>query len=230
MRRWLNLTPSLATIASGGHTIPFMGYTEQRPSSELYTLRRSTRDQAFRLPFRGADVMPGYFATLGVPLLAGRDFNENDTIGAQPVVVISQRTAETMFPGELAVGQKLRFGINQSYDPWSTVIGVVGNVRFNAGERVPGHEVYWPYRQYPGPGMRYLIRTSADPANLLPRLKQIIRLGYSWPSSQAHTWELSCLTFRARIPPHLPAWRAFCYSWLSLPVRSPRCAQRGLTR
>lgn len=161
--------------ASASHTIPFLTGGEQRPLAELYTLRRSTRDLAFRLPFRGADVMPGFFSTLGTQVLEGRDFNENDGVGAAPVVVISKRTAETLFPGESAVGQKIRFGINQDYDPWSTVIGVVGNVRFNAGEREPGYEVYWSYRQYPGPGIRFVIRTAGEPSTLAPQIKKIIQ-------------------------------------------------------
>ena len=166
--------PGVAS-ASGTHTMPFLRRGEQRPQAELYTLRRATRDQAFRLPFTGADIMPGYFATVGAPLLEGRDFNENDGMAAPNVVIISKRTAEALYPGESAVGQKIRFGINQDYDPWSTVIGVVGNVRYNAAEREPGHEVYWSYRQYPGPGISFVIRTAADPAALLPRIKAIVQ-------------------------------------------------------
>jgi putative ABC transport system permease protein len=119
--------------------------------------------------------MPGFFHTLGVPLLEGRYFNENDAIGSFPVIIISKRTAETLFPGESAVGRKVRFGINEEYDPWSTVIGVVGNVRFNAAERDPGYEVYWSYRQYPGPGIRFVVRTTADPMTLMPRIKEAIQ-------------------------------------------------------
>lgn len=163
------------TTASGGHTVPFLGYSEQRPAQELFTPRRSTRHQAFRLSFAGSDIMPGYFGALGIPILEGRDFNENDGLGSHPVVIISKRTAETLFPGESAVGQKIRFGINEEYDPWSTVIGVVGNVRYNAGEREPGHEVYWSYRQYPGPGIRFLVRTAADPQPMLAQIKNVIQ-------------------------------------------------------
>ena len=161
--------------ASGSHSVPFAGSTEQRGLAELYTLRRATRDQAFRLPFSGADIMPGAFRTMGVPILEGRDFNENDKIGAPSVIIVSKRTAETLFPGESAVGQKIRFGIDQEYDPWSTVIGVVGNVRYNAAESAPGYEVYWSYRQYPGPGISYLIRTAGDPSPMLPRIKEAIQ-------------------------------------------------------
>jgi len=127
--------------ASGSHSVPFAGSTEQRAPAGLYTLRRATRDQTFRLPFSGADIMPSAFGTMGVPILEGRDFNENDKIGAPSVIIVSKRTAETLFPGESAVGQKIRFGIDQEYDPWSTVIGVVGNVRYNAAESAPGYEV-----------------------------------------------------------------------------------------
>lgn len=161
--------------ASGGHTIPFLTGGEKRPLAELYTLRRATREKAFRLPFRGADVMPGYFETLGIPILEGRDFTDNDSTGMAPAVVISKRTAETLFGSENAVGQKVRFGINQEYDPWSTVIGVVGSVRFNAGEREAGYEVYWSYRQYPGPGIRFLVRAAGGPSTLVPHIRKVIQ-------------------------------------------------------
>ncbi|BDC52729.1 hypothetical protein F183_A50440 [Bryobacterales bacterium F-183] len=166
--------PGVVSV-SGGSIVPFVNQTEARPASELYTLRRSTRDQAFRLPFQGSDVMPGFFATLGVPLLDGRDFTENDTFGSQSVVIISQRLASALFPNEQAVGQRIRYGNNQSYDPWSTVIGVVGNVRYHAAENTPGYEMYWPYRQYPGPGMRFVVRTREDASAIVPRIREAIR-------------------------------------------------------
>lgn len=170
----LQETPGVIA-ASGSHAIPFVRQGEQRPTSELYTLRRATRDQAFRLPTQGADVMPGYFATAGIPLLDGRDFTENDSIDNPTVVVVSQRTAETLFPGDRAVGQKVRFDLNDSTESWSTIVGVVGNTRFNAAERVPGYEVYWSYLQYPNPGISYIIRTAADPAAMKQRLSQIVQ-------------------------------------------------------
>ncbi|MBN8731285.1 MAG: ABC transporter permease [Acidobacteria bacterium] len=161
--------------ASAAGTIPFMGKAEMRPQFEIFTLRRATRDQAFHLPMTGADILPGYFATMGIPLLEGRDFNENDGLDAPPVLIISKRTAEALFPGQNAVGQKIRFGIDQDYDPWSTVIGVVGNIRVNAAEREPGHEIYWSYRQYPGPGFRFVIRTASDPMALAPVIRAALQ-------------------------------------------------------
>jgi len=163
------------TIASAGSGVPFVERSEQRAATEIYTARRSTREQAIREPFAGSDVMPGYFAALGTPLLEGRDFTERDTIDREGVVVISKRTAERLFPGENAIGQKLRWGNNQGYDPWMTVIGVVRNTSFSPAETKPGLEIYWSYRQYPQPGMYLLIRTRGDPASMVPQIRRAIQ-------------------------------------------------------
>jgi len=162
-------------MASGGSAVPFVEQAEQRGASEIFTRRRATRDQAIREPFIGADVMPGYFAVLGIPLIEGRDFNELDTKEKDGVVVIGKRTAERLFPGERALGQKLRWGNNQGFDPWMTVIGVVGDTRFSPAEAKAGLEVYWSYRQYPGPGMYMLVKTRGESAAFTPLIRQTIQ-------------------------------------------------------
>lgn len=161
IQRALQDLPGIVDV-SAGSDVPFLGTTEKRQAAELYTLKRATREQAFRVPFHGSDVMPHYFSTLGIPVLEGRDFTEQDTIDKPPAVVLGRRTAELLFPGESAIGQKIRYGINQDYDPWAVVVGVAGNIRWNAAEREPGYEIYWSYRQYPGPGFNFLIRTQGD--------------------------------------------------------------------
>ena len=140
MRQALASLPGVASV-SGGSQVPFVEAPEVRPTVELYTRRRATRDEAYRGAARGADVMPGYFAALGIPLLAGRDFTEADEIGAEPVVIISRRTAEVLFPGEPALGQQMRWGNDSNFDPWMTVVGVVGNTRWQPAERQEGVEV-----------------------------------------------------------------------------------------
>jgi len=90
-------------------------------------------------------------------------------------VVIGKRTAEKLFPGESAVGQKLRWGNNQGYDPWMTIVGVVGDVKFSPAESQRGLEVYWSYRQYPGPGMYMLIRTNGNPGASIVRVRDKVR-------------------------------------------------------
>jgi predicted permease len=68
---------------------------------------------------------PGFFDTLRVPLLAGRDFTEQDRAGNTPVAILSAKLAEGLFPGESALGQRVR-----AYGVFYEVIGVVGDVRY----------------------------------------------------------------------------------------------------
>ena len=76
-------------------------------------------------------VTPSYLRTLGVSVVAGRGFAESDVNGAQRVVLVSQRLADTWWPHATAVGQRIRFpGSERETNPWRTVIGVVADVRW----------------------------------------------------------------------------------------------------
>lgn len=167
-RRMANALTALPGVSavSGGNDIPYLNQPEQRRTRALYTRDRPTRDLAFRSPSQGADVMPGYFALLGIPIVEGRDFTDADTIGSLPVVIIGQHTARELFQNRSAIGQQMRWGDNAEYDPWMTVIGVVGDTKWQPAEPVPGFEIYWSHRQYPGPNMHLLIRSSGGPAAL----------------------------------------------------------------
>ena len=178
-REYQRIYEKLATLpgvvsTSAGDDIPYLGQPERRDAAELFTRTRPTQDLAYRGPAASADVMPGYFQTLGIPLLAGRDFTEADTLGGQHVAIISQYTAETFFPGRSAIGEQIRWGHNDVYNPWDTVIGVVGNTKWNPAERQPNIEVYWSALQYPSPQTNLLIRTTLSPQNLLPAVTHIV--------------------------------------------------------
>ena len=159
---------------SGGDEVPFNRMDEQRETSEIYTRTRATREAAFRGLVQGADIMPGYFESLGIPLYEGRDFSEADTLGRPPVIIISRRTAELLFPGQSALGREIRFGTDSTDDPWMTIIGVVGNVRWHPAEKDPGLEVYWSYRQYPQPEMHFLLHTDRGIDSMAPQLRQAL--------------------------------------------------------
>ncbi|HEV2305759.1 MAG TPA: ABC transporter permease [Candidatus Acidoferrales bacterium] len=72
-------------------------------------------------------VTPGYFTALGIPLLKGRTFTDGDIKGSQGVAVIDDNLARQYWPNENAIGQKIR---NGSEGPWSTIVGIVGHIRF----------------------------------------------------------------------------------------------------
>ncbi|HEY2016129.1 MAG TPA: FtsX-like permease family protein, partial [Bryobacteraceae bacterium] len=108
-------------------------------------------------------VFPGYFHTMRVPLLRGRDFTAHDDASAPLVVVINEALANRWWPRDNAVGKRIRLG---SQGPWYTVAGVVKNVEQADWGATAGSEFYFSQMQNPEDIQRYLtlvVRTAGDP-------------------------------------------------------------------
>src|SRR5436309_6926582 len=103
----------------------------------------------------GHEVTPGYFKTWGVPLLAGRDFNEHDTADAQKVCLISQAGAKEVYPGENPFGKTLLLNLVQ----WD-IVGIVGDVRSVQVAEASGMEFYRPWAQYNFPYVNITVRSN----------------------------------------------------------------------
>ncbi|HEX2223901.1 MAG TPA: ABC transporter permease [Thermoanaerobaculia bacterium] len=137
---------------------------------------------------------PGYFQTLGIPLLKGRDFTWADIQGAQPVAIINESTAERFFPGQDPIGKRLRWGEPTAVEPttpWMTIVGVVGDVRYrDLGAFRP--DIYVPYLQNPYPTMDMVIRTTGDPLEMVEEVRQrIFTLDKDMPLTKVTTLEQS---------------------------------------
>jgi predicted permease len=127
--------------------------------------------------------LPGYFRTMGLPLLRGRDFGDTDHLGAPGVVIVNHRLAERHWPGEDPIGKRITLD-NPSEDPeWLTVVGVSGNAVTEDWVAPAQWEVYLPYlqrRSYleePHSHYAYLtvvVRTTGDPALVAPALRSAI--------------------------------------------------------
>jgi predicted permease len=94
-------------------------------------------------------VTPGFFKTLAIPLLKGRIFTDEDRTNTQRVAVIDENLARRYWPNQDPIGQKIRRGDN---DPWATIVGVVGNVRFG---QLAGNENSWEGVQSADRGVVY---------------------------------------------------------------------------
>jgi putative ABC transport system permease protein len=92
-------------------------------------------------------VLPGYFATMGIRMLSGRDIASPDRVGAPPVVVINDYMAKRYWPGESAIGKRLTLDTPGANATWMTVIGVVKNAVRSDWAAPPGEEVYVPWLQ-----------------------------------------------------------------------------------
>ena len=119
---------------------------------------------------------PGYFATLHIPLRAGRVLAASDGPDAPRVAVISQRLAQRWFPGEpLPIGKHIKLGPPDSTMPWMSIIGVVGDLTHDVFDRVPRPTLYLPFQQSPARFMDVGIRTGGDPMRLVPSVTAAIR-------------------------------------------------------
>ena len=119
-------------------------------------------------------VSPGYFGTLGIPLIRGRDFSAGDRLDIPPVAVINQRLAEVYFPGEDPIGQRIRSGYAHAPDAERVreIIGVVGNTREFGLARETMPVYYVSYQQTPEPAMDVVITTSQGSAAAVAALRR----------------------------------------------------------
>jgi len=117
-----------------------------------------------------AALSPRYFATMRIPLLAGRDFTETDDSSAPLVAIVNEAFANRFWPGREAVGQ--RFG---SAGRWRTVVGVVKTGLYENLHEEPRCFFYLPYRQrLPDLDLNICVRTSGDPAAFANALRQAV--------------------------------------------------------
>jgi putative ABC transport system permease protein len=135
-----------------------------------------------------AVVTPNYFRTMGIPLLEGRDFSETDHARAMRVTVVDERLAKQYWPGESAVGKRIRFGPPESNEPWHSIIGVVGSVRHQRLDRDTRQTIYIPVQQLPIRGMALAVRTSGDPESLAGAVrKEVLALDKDQPVTSVLT-------------------------------------------
>ncbi len=115
-------------------------------------------------------VTDGYIGTMGIPLLAGRDISQRDTLETEPVMLINETMARTLFPGQNPIGQIVN--VNRG----SKVIGVVGDVHHLSAEQASGMEMYISMRQS-GDRMaaELAIRTTRPPAELAPAVRAALK-------------------------------------------------------
>ncbi len=140
-------------------------------------------------------VSPGFFAALGVPLIAGRDFNDSDRRGGEPVVIVSQSLAQRMFPNQDAVNRHIMWNdpvikfIDVSSAP-RRIIGVALDVDDENVVPGPALSVYHPFEQQDIWGGRLFVHTFANPYALVTPIKRIIRdLANDQPVEGAATLE-----------------------------------------
>jgi putative ABC transport system permease protein len=109
-------------------------------------------------------VSAGYFQTMGIPLRMGREFGPGDRAGSVPVAVVSESFVRDQFPGERALGRRIRFGGD---DPWWEIVGVAADVQHYQVGRASMPQVYLPFAYWPDREVSFVIKASVPPFSLV---------------------------------------------------------------
>jgi putative ABC transport system permease protein len=179
--------PGVDRVAAG-NVVPWRDANRYGPgfrfAVEGHTSANGEDDPHARL----RNVTPGFFATLGVPILAGRDFVVTDTRDSEPVVIVSQSIARLAFPNGSALNRRLWWS-----DPYfgkpvpRRIVGIVADMDDENVVPGPALTIYHPFQQL-GFADRLFIHTSADPYALVAPVTQIIReMSPSQPVERAAT-------------------------------------------
>ena len=118
---------------------------------------------------------PGYFNTMGIPIVRGRDFTDQDKADSKDLVVISEKTAQHFWPGQDPIGKRLKPGSSTSKSEWREVIGIVKDVRQNDLIAPPKMQMYFTYRQLKDIAANALVvRTTIEPMILAGSVRNAI--------------------------------------------------------
>jgi putative ABC transport system permease protein len=122
-----------------------------------------------------AIVTPGYFSTIGTPLIAGRDFTDRDNEDAPPVLIVNQAFADRFFPGESAIGKRIMPGAtSRKGSRFHEIVGIVGNARQSSLGPNAEPIYYEPYKQLPWGPPSLVVRTALPPDSLEGDIRRLV--------------------------------------------------------
>jgi len=177
----LQRTRSIPGVRAAGLTdvLPFAGDRswQVKAKGQIYPKGQYPPEPFVRV------VSEGYFQSLEIRLQAGREFTERDRESSEPVVIVNETLARTLWPGRDAVGQII------TQDGGRRVVGVVADVRHEALEKTGGPEMYLPMRQTGDFGsMNLVVRTAVPPDRLASSVRAALRqIDPNLPASQFRT-------------------------------------------
>jgi predicted permease len=139
-------------------------------------------------------IRTGYFATMQIPLLRGRDFTPRDDDHGPPVAIVNEVMAREQWPGEDPVGRQIVLREPNREPLQTTIVGVVKNVLQSDWTSAPDHEIYLPYLQRPNAfgltALTFVVRTALDPEALAKSCESAVRgIDRSIPLSQVESMQ-----------------------------------------
>ena len=135
-------------------------------------------------------VSSGYFETMGMRLVRGRFFDATEAPTSAKVTVVNESLARRLWPGEEAVGKRLKQGWPETPSAWREVVGVVGDVKFNGVAAETPMQAYLPLVHEPSRSLAIVARTAGDPAPLGPAIEGVVQqLNKDLPLFQIRTMD-----------------------------------------
>jgi predicted permease len=154
--------------------IAFLPMGREPRSPHPYFIRGRSEEQPGQRPRAEVyAITADFFKTLEIPLRAGRDFDRSDTPERRRVAIINETLAHTAFPGESPLGQYIRNGTNSSA-PWSEIVGVVADIRWQDPSLPPPSMVFVSSTQGLGKSLSILARSSLDEYSLANTLRTLL--------------------------------------------------------
>lgn len=149
---------------------PLNGNGETLP----YLIEGSTAEPD-KLPVAHANIVSSaFFETMRIPVMAGRDFGEEDRATTMPVAIVNEQLARKISPDGQALGTRVKITPTDSSARWATVIGVVGNARHFSINETPVDQVYVPYTQRPLIFTELVVRTDAEPLTVADAVRAAV--------------------------------------------------------
>ncbi|HJZ98213.1 MAG TPA: ABC transporter permease, partial [Candidatus Solibacter sp.] len=162
--------PSVSSV-SGGTDVPLGG-----SSASFYSAEGQAPANAQNAPRAYVHrVTPEFFQTLRIPLIAGRTFTENELTATSNVVVVTEAVGKRFWPGQSAVGKRVKIGGVRSTNPSLTIVGVVNDMKYRNLPDNPTNDpdIFFPFVERRG--FAILIRTPLDAASLAPAVRAALR-------------------------------------------------------
>jgi putative ABC transport system permease protein len=151
-------------------TVPISG------ADELYSIEfegRPPRPQGQGVSALYYLVSPDYFRTMGIPVVKGRAFTEQDRDGSPRVAIVDEEFVRLHYPNEDPIGKRIRMGRNGSIV--REIVGVVGSVKHYSLREPKQAQMYEPFKQFPSTAMTFVMKASADPATLTAAVRREVR-------------------------------------------------------